>query len=184
MVKQQCGYLNVCVYYSASMTTIIFRGTPHLILLRDCEIYLNMCVHVNIGFIFLICVHVSCIILHVASCLYFQYVHTCVARNAPRMVAFALLLKHGNHHETNHQAHNAPIIHEHTFGSPLTHFVFFLRFLFVCGWRGRGRFLLSPPPFARPLLPCCTVISIRKGTFLDTVTGCKLFYLLYNKCFR
>jgi hypothetical protein len=37
MVKQQCGYLNVCVYYSTSMgypmITIIFRGTPHLIYL-------------------------------------------------------------------------------------------------------------------------------------------------------
>ena len=140
----------MCVYYSASMTTIIFRGTPHLILLRDCEIYLNMCTYHQY--------HV--IILHVVSCVYFQYVHTCVARNAPRIVAFALLLKHGNHHETNHQAHNAPIIHEHTFGSPLTHFVFFLQFLFVCGWRGRGRFLLLPPPFTRPLLPCCTIVRI------------------------
>ena len=28
MVKEQCDCLNVCVYYSTSMTTIIFRGTP------------------------------------------------------------------------------------------------------------------------------------------------------------
>ena len=33
MVKEQCDCLNVCVYYSTSMTTIIFRGTPHLIYL-------------------------------------------------------------------------------------------------------------------------------------------------------
>ena len=109
------------------------------------------------------------------------YIHKLPAMLQKRLLLH-YFLKHGNHHETNHQTRNAPRIH--TFGSPLTHFVFFLRFLFVCGWRGRGRFLLLPPPFTRPLLPCCTVISIRKGTFLDTVTGCKLFYLLYNKCFR
>ena len=33
LVKEPCDCLNVCVYYSTSMTTIISTGTPHLIYL-------------------------------------------------------------------------------------------------------------------------------------------------------
>jgi hypothetical protein len=33
MVKQECGYLNACVYYSTSMTTIISTQGVHLIYL-------------------------------------------------------------------------------------------------------------------------------------------------------
>ena len=44
MVKEQCDCLNVCVYYSTSMTTIIFRGTPHLIYLGP----IHSCIACNI----------------------------------------------------------------------------------------------------------------------------------------
>ena len=41
MVKEQCDCLNVCVYYSTSMTTIICRGTPHLIYLGPIYIHVS-----------------------------------------------------------------------------------------------------------------------------------------------